>query len=276
MTEVLASDGLRLYAESHGAGIPVVFSCGYCTTSENFRAQVDPLTAAGAKVILWDYRGHGRSDAPEDPESYSLEIVLDDLQRVLAWATPDRPAVLAGHSLGGLVSLHTAVKHPDCTAGLVMIDSGPGFKNAEAQAGWTAQVERTAFFLESRGMQALIDGKGAATAIGRRKELPAAQAAARAIAAQNPKAVANFGRRVSGPPAPVIDELVDIRVPALVIVGEADDPYLRAGEVMAERLPNAEFQMLAGAGHVGNIEESDAFNRLVADFLKRIADRIEG
>ena len=116
-------------------------------------------------------------------------------------------------------------------------------------------------------MEVLLSGKAAATAIGSRPELPAAQAAARAIAAQDPAAVAAFGRRVAGPAPSVIDELARIEAPALVLVGEDDRAYLRAAEVMAAKLPKATHVVLPGAGHIGNIEEADAFNAALLRFL---------
>ena len=57
--DVTAGDGVRLYAEAQGRGLPVVLSCAYCTTHENFRPQVEPLVRAGARVVLWAYQGHG-------------------------------------------------------------------------------------------------------------------------------------------------------------------------------------------------------------------------
>jgi pimeloyl-ACP methyl ester carboxylesterase len=268
VSAVTASDGLRLYAEAHGEGTPVVFSCGFATTHENFRPQVAPLVAAGYRAVLWDYRGHGRSQAAPDPAGYHLAQVVDDLGRVLDWAAPGRPAVVGGLSLGGLVSLHFALAHPERVRALLLLDSGPGFKNPDAAARWQAQVERTAELLEARGMQALLSGRAASTAIGRRPELPAARAAAEAIAAQDPRAVAEFGRRVAGPAPPVIDELGRVEAPALVLVGEHDEAYLRAADVMAARLPKARKVVLAGAGHISNIEEADAFNSAVIGFLR--------
>ena len=272
MSRVRASDGLLLYAEAHGEGVPVVFSCGFATTCENFRPQVAPLAAAGARVVLWDYRGHGRSGVPDDPASYTIEQVVDDLGRVLDWAAPGRRAVLGGLSLGGLVSLHFALAHPRRVRGLLLLDSGPGFKNPEAAARWQAQVERTAALLETRGMGVLLRGPAAATAIGRRPELPAARAAAEAIAAQDPRAVAEFGRRVAGPAPPVIDDLARIEAPALVLVGEEDEAYRRAADVMAARLPKASKVVLPGAGHIGNIEEAEAFNAAVVRFLGELGE----
>ena len=134
------------------------------------------------------------------------------------------------------------------------------------------QLHRTASFLEKRGMGALIE-KAAPMCIGSRPELPAAQAAARAIEAQDPRGLAHFGRRVAAPAPPVIDDLGRIDVPALVVVGEKDEAYLRAAEVMAARLPRAESVTIPGAGHIVNIEEAEAFNRVVIDFLGRSVPR---
>ena len=86
---VEASDGVGLYAEAHGQGTPVVLSPGLCQTHENFHPQVAPLVAAGYRIVLWDYRGHGLSRAPENADAYSIDQVVDDLARVLAWAAPD-------------------------------------------------------------------------------------------------------------------------------------------------------------------------------------------
>jgi pimeloyl-ACP methyl ester carboxylesterase len=262
-----ASDGVTLYAEAHGEGPPVLLSPGYCQTHENFRSQVAPLAAAGFRVVLWDYRGHGLSGAPPDPARYSMAQVVDDLGRVLDRAAPGRRAVLGGLSFGGLASLHFTLAHPERVRGLVLIASGPGFKNPEAQARWEEQVERIAARLEERGFEGYVDGRAARTAIGLRPELPAAQAAGRAILAQDPRAVARFGRRVAGPVPGVIDELGKLDVPTLVLVGERDADYLRAAEVMAARIPGAQHVLVPRGGHVVNIEEAEAFNRALLEFL---------
>jgi pimeloyl-ACP methyl ester carboxylesterase len=271
---VLASDGAQLYAEAHGEGVPVLLSCGLCTTHENWRPQVAPFVAAGLRVLLWDYRGHGRSQAPHDPAAYGMQQVVDDLGRVLAWGAGDTPAVLGGLSFGGLASLHFALAQPARVRALLLIDTGPGFKNPDAQARWQAQIERTAGFLEARGCEAFVASKAAATAIGLHAQTPQAQAAARAIAAQDPVGLALFARRVAGPAPPVIDRLGEIERPALVVVGEHDEPYQRAAEVLASRLPKAESARIAGAGHVVNLDEPAAFDAAVLGYLARLSLRV--
>lgn len=272
VARVATADGYELHAEAHGEGIPLVLSCGLCTTAENWRPQVDGLSGAGLRVVLWDFRGHGRSDAPDDPAAYDLERVVDDLGRVLDWAAPGRPALVGGLSFGGLASLHLALQSPGRTRALLLVDTGPGFKNPEAQGRWEAQVERTAAFAETRGMRAFVDSRASATMVGLHPERPAARAAADAIAAQTPHGIAHFARRVAGPARPVIDRLGEIEAPALVVVGEKDDAYLRASEVLAKRMPAARRVVIPRAGHVVNLDEPEAFDAAVLDFVRTLPD----
>ena len=268
--KIAASDGARLSVETHGAGMPIVFSCGYSTTRENFRPLVEPLVAAGHRVVLWDFRGHGESDAPADAGAYSFDQVIDDLGRVLDATVHGEAAVLAGFSFGGALSLHFTLRHPARVRALVLLDTGPGFKNPEAQERWLAQVERIAVNVETKGLESFVGSRAAATAIGRRPELPAAQRAARAIAAMQPHGVAHFGRRVAGPVPACIDELAQIAVPALVVIGAEDEAYLRAADVMAARIPGAAKVVIPGAGHVTTIEEPAAVTAAILGFLRTL------
>jgi len=271
MVALIAEDGVGLYAESHGDGIPVIWSNGLCTTCENFRLQVEPFVAAGAQLILWDYRGHGRSESPDDPAAYTFDRVLADLGRVLDWAAPGRRAVLGGTSFGGLASLHFAHRNPERVRGLILIATGPGFKNPEAAARWSEMTEKSAALIEREGPSAFVEGRAAPSLIGLRPDLPVARAAADAIARQDPVGLVHFQRQIAAQVPPIIDELSEIDCPTLVAVGEKDDAFLRAADVMAARLPRVERETVPGAGHMVNIDESEAFDAMALRFLGKIA-----
>ncbi len=275
LTHLEMEDAVSIYFELHEPAQPhgatVVFSCAYCTTHENWRGQVEPLTRAGHRVVLWDLRGHGRSGAPTQDAAYTMDRVVEDLRQVADHVSPDAPIVAAGLSFGGLASLHFMRAHADRVAALALIGSGPGFKKPEAASGWAEQTERTARFLESRGLDAFVDGRAGATCVGGRPELPAAQRAAAAIRAQDPAALARFGRRVSGLAPSVIDELASMDVPALVLVGAGDKAFLRAAEVMATKLPQARHVVIPDAGHIVNIEQQERFNEALLSFLQGLS-----
>ncbi|MFP6630521.1 MAG: alpha/beta hydrolase [Myxococcota bacterium] len=270
MSHFETADGLSLYAEAHGEGPPIVFSCAFSTSHENWRPQVEPLVQAGHRVILWDYRGHGLSNAPHDPAAYTMDKVVDDLGRLLEWGAGGQPAVLAGLSFGGLASLHYSARQLASVRGLVLVATGPGFKNAEAAAKWQARADRSAGFIETKGFEAFVHGKAGPTCIGRDPELPAARAAGQAIIAQDSVAVGLFGRNITGPAPSVIDELAGIEVPALVVVGEDDPGFHQAAEVMAAKLPQARSVRVKGGGHILNIEVADDFNAMLVDFLSAL------
>lgn len=269
MANVEASDGTILYAESHGDGTPVIFSCALNTTHENWRPQVAALVAAGRRVVLWDYRGHGRSGVPDDAVAYSMQHVVGDLGRVLDWAAPGETAVLAGLSFGGLASMHFALAQPDRVRALVLAGTGPGFKKPEAQERWQSSCDRTASFLEAKGAEVFAE-RAVEMTVGAHPERAAAVAAAAAIAAQSPSGLAHFGRRVAGPAPSVIDELAGLSAPALVIRGEHDEAYARAADVMVAKLPDARSVTLAEAGHILNLDEPAAFDAALLAFLDEV------
>ncbi|MFP6641698.1 MAG: alpha/beta fold hydrolase, partial [Myxococcota bacterium] len=192
MARLEASDGVDLYVErfdpdESATGIPIIFSCAYSTTHVHWHPQVDAMVAAGHRVGLWDFRGHGRSEAPPDPGHYSMEQVVSDLAAVMDWLAPGERCVLGGLSFGGLASLHLTRRWPERVRALVLADTGPGFKNPKAAAEWKRRSERTADVIEERGLETFVTGKAAPTCIGRQPELPAARAAAAAVVAQDPR-----------------------------------------------------------------------------------------
>src|SRR5262249_38665049 len=210
------------------------------------------------------------SDAPADPAAYHIDRVVDDLARVLDRTVGGEPAVVGGLSFGGLLSMHLALAQPDRVRALLLVDTGPGFKNPEAQAGGEARVERIAAAAERRGM-AEYAARAATQLVGLRPDEPAARAAFAAVAAQTPHGIANFARRVAGPASPVIDRLGEIAVPALGIGGGKGGAHPRAADVLSARLPRAERRTIPGAGHIVNLDAPEAFDAEVVAFLNQLA-----
>ncbi len=205
-----------IHFEVSGSGPAVLLTHGFTGSSADFAKLVEPLSKSYT-VITWDLRGHGRSDSPDDPSSYSVEISLRDMAALLERAGVER-AALVGHSLGGYLSLAFHLAHPERVSALVLIGTGPGFRKDEARAGWNEMVETRARSLEKKG-----------------REFIGLAHAARGILAQRD--------------GKVIESLPSIRVPTLIAVGENDETFLAGSRYMAEKIPGAALEIIAGAGH---------------------------
>ncbi|MFI5314657.1 MAG: alpha/beta fold hydrolase [Myxococcota bacterium] len=268
MAYVEASDGAKIFWRATGEGPPLLLSCASFSTHLHWSGQEAEL-GRFARVISWDYRGHGLSDAPDELSRYTLAQVVDDLRRVHAAAAGDSPAFAAGLSVGGIVSLSYARSRPERVRALVLCNTGPGFKNPEALAQWSAMLERAAEKLGEVGIEKYLEGSRArAELLGLHPESPLAAEARRGLLRSSVAGLQRFARGVAGPVPNLVDALPEIRQPALVLVGEHDSNFQRASQVLAAKLPRAERVEIAGAGHVLNLDEPDAFVREVERFVR--------
>ena len=244
-------NGIRIYYEVSGGGPAVLLTHGYSATGRMWEPQRAAL-GDRCRLITWDMRGHGETDSPEDPLQYSEALTVADMRTLLELLGVDQ-AVVGGQSLGGYMSLAFYRDHPQMARALVICDTGPGFRNPEARAAWNRVAEERARELEKRGLSAL-------------GSTPEVQATARYHRSAQGLAHAARGMYAKFD-STVIDSLPRVRVPTLVIVGEQDEPFLAASQYMAAKIPGARLEVIPGAGHAANLDQPEAFNRLLLDFL---------
>lgn len=242
-------DGVRIYYESEGEGPAILLSHGYGATSAMWDAQVAHLRDRW-RVIRWDFRGHGRSDYPEDQAEYSEAKTVADMAAVLD-ACGVGEAIVGGLSLGGYMSLAFYGIHPGRVRALLLFDTGPGFKKDAAREAWNARAEERARRLETEGAAAL--SKSSEVLASRHRDTLGLARAARGMLAQRD--------------ARVIEMLPEVLVPTLVLVGSRDEPFLAASDYMANKIPNARKVVVPDAGHAANLDQPAAFNAAVDDFL---------
>jgi pimeloyl-ACP methyl ester carboxylesterase len=263
---VEASDGAKIFWRASGDGVPLLLSCASFSTHSHWAGQEAEL-AKFARVISWDYRGHGLSDAPDELARYSLAQVVDDLARVHSAAAGDTPAIAAGLSVGGIVSLSYALARPERVRALVLVNTGPGFKNPEALAQWQSMLERAAQKMGEVGLEKYLEGNRArAELLGLHPESVLAAEARAGVLRSSVAGLQRFARGVAGPVPNLVDSLSEVTQPALILAGEHDQNFMRASHVMAAKLPGAERVEIAGAGHVLNLDEPEAFVREVRRF----------
>jgi pimeloyl-ACP methyl ester carboxylesterase len=245
-------NGITIHYDEAGRGPALLLSHGYSATRRMWDGQ---LKAFGDRyrVISWDMRGHGETESPNDPKQYSADLTVADMRGLLDHLGIRR-AVIAGLSLGGYVSLAFHLAHPDMVRALVICDSGPGYRNAEARAAWNARAHDRARDLETRGLE-VLHGRSveAREAIRHHRSAQGLAHAARGMLAQEDSRV--------------IDSLPSIRVPTLVVVGDRDEPFLAPSRYMAGKIAGARLEVIDGAGHASNLDQPEAFNKVVGTFL---------
>ncbi|HTC97169.1 MAG TPA: alpha/beta fold hydrolase [Bradyrhizobium sp.] len=248
-------DGVRIHYEVHGSkihddGPPLILTHGYSSTSAMWEGQVEALSKHH-KLILWDMRGHGQSDYPDDPACYSEALTVGDIAALLD-VVGAKKAIVGGLSLGGYMSLAFYRAHPERVSALLIIDTGPGFKKDDARAAWNKRALDTADRFDREGLEVLKSASRERSTVSHR-DAKGLALAARGMLTQRD--------------ARVIEVLPDIKVPSLVVVGADDAPFLAASDYMAAKIAGAQKVVIPAAGHAVNIDQPQAFIEAVVPFL---------
>ena len=207
---------------------------------------------------------------PTDPAAYSQERAVADAIAVLDGLAIDQAHVV-GLSMGGFTALHLALRHPERVSSAVV-----------AGAGYGAQPDRAdAFRAESVLTAAAFAAEGAAKVAERYAIGPARVQ----FQNKNPRGWAEFAAALAGHSSlgsaltmrgvqaarpslyALTDELAQLRIPVLVLVGDEDEGCLEPALMLKRTIPTAGLAVLPRTGHTANLEEPDVFNRAVDSFL---------
>ncbi len=269
-TAVLERPGGRLVYEATGEGPAVVLVHGFGLDRRMWDPQAEYL-AARFLVVRYDCRGFGAS-GPFDPAVPYTHA--DDLVALLDHLGLGRPA-LAGLSFGGRVVLQTALAAPDRVHGLVLLDAvldGVAW-DRESEAG----LGEVALAVQAGGVPA---GRAAWLAhplfAAARQEPGLARRLAAMVGGYPGQHWLGLDPHRQVPPDP-FDALEHVAAPTLVAVGEHDVPGFREmSAVLARRIPGAEHRVVAGAGHMVNMEQPAVVNELLARFLDGLPPASDG
>lgn len=249
----LLRDGVQIYYEDHGQGLPILLSHGFGASTGMWKGEIDTFQTQ-YRLIPWDMRGHGMSDSPQNQALYTQDTAVEDMRAILDHLQIAQ-AVIAGHSLGGYLSLRFYATYPQRVRALILQGCGPGYRKAAARAEWNNRTERRAQTLETQGLAVL--GGGAEVKVSIQRSAMGLARAARGILSQVD--------------ARVIDCLPRIAVPTLIIAGEGDTPYIDGTHYMASHIPNAIKVIIANAGHGANVEQPQVFQEAMGNFVQSLS-----
>jgi pimeloyl-ACP methyl ester carboxylesterase len=252
--ESFVSDGLRLAyldlpAEGENLGEPILLIHGFASTHRINWGQTGwtaALTKAGRRTILFDNRGHGKSDKPHDPAAYATPLMADDAANLLAHLQIPRADVM-GYSMGARIGAFLALARPDLVRSLILGGLGDH----------------------------LVDGVGLPLGIADAMEAPSLDALSdpmqrmfRGFADQNRCDLTALAACIRGSRQTLSrDEVARISAPTLVAIGTAD-PVAGDAHALAALLPDGEALDIPGRDHNRAVGDK-VYKQGVADFLKR-------
>jgi pimeloyl-ACP methyl ester carboxylesterase len=263
-------DGVRLYYEEVGEGEPLVFVHEFAGEAESWRPQVQ-FFARRYRTVAYNARGYPPSDVPDDPAAYSQERAVEDIRGVLDHLGI-RTAHLCGLSMGGYAVLHFGLTYPQRARSLVVAGCGYGSGDREAFRRDSAQVVKR---FEEEGMPRVADwySRGPTRVQFLDKDPKGWQEFHDRLAAGSARGHALTMQGVQMKRPSVFDlgpRLEALRVPTLVVTGDEDEPCLEPALFMKRKIPSAGLVVLPRAGHTINLEEPEAFNRAVLDFVTAV------
>ncbi len=256
-------DGAAIEYDVRGEGPAILLLHAFPLGLFMWDAQVESL-AATHRVVRFDARGFGGSAPSDGP--LTMERIADDGALLLDHLGIEK-AVVGGCSMGGYAAFAFVRRHTQRLVGLVLQDTRAGADSAEAKANRATLAARVLAEGASAAAEAFLPKLvGVTTAA----ERPALVAAVRdRILATPPQGIANALHGL-GARADSRETLPTIEVPTLVLVG-AEDVLTPPGEaaIMAAAIPRARLDVIAGAGHLANLENPEAVNAALRAFLAR-------
>jgi 2-succinyl-6-hydroxy-2,4-cyclohexadiene-1-carboxylate synthase len=224
-------------------------------------------------TIAPDLPGHGRSADRAAGHGYNFDACVDDLVATLA-ATGHDSAQWLGYSMGARLALACAVRHPSRVRSLVLLAGRAGIADPGERAARRCADEALAARIEQLGVEAFLDEWLAQPLFATLQRLgPDFMARERATRLANDARGLASSLRALGPAAqpPLFDALPRVNVPVLLVAGALDERFVAAAHELARSLPRAEVCVIPDAGHAAHVEQPEAFQRAVHEFLRRAA-----
>mgnify|MGYP001195782552 CR=1 FL=1 len=272
MPHATTDDGVKLYYEETGAGDAVLFIHEFADDYRGWEPQIRHFSRR-YRCIVYNARGYPPSDVPPSPSSYSQMRAVGDALAVLDHLSIEK-AHIVGLSMGGFCALHFGLNHPGRAISLVVGSCGYGAQ-ADKREQFRDEALTTADSFESIGMAKTAEryALGPTRVQYQNKDPRGWREFAEHLAEHSAKGSANTMRGVQAERPSLydlVDDMAKLAVPTLIISGDEDEPCLEPSLLMKRLIPSAGLVFLPLTGHAINLEEPDAFNRAVQDFLTAV------
>ncbi|HEY8766272.1 MAG TPA: alpha/beta fold hydrolase [Dehalococcoidia bacterium] len=261
-------NGIDIYFERHGeAGEPLVLIHGYTGDISDWRFQIEAFAQTN-RVLVLDNRGHGRSEAPKDRASYTIEQMAFDAE-ALAIEVGFERYHLAGHSMGGAIAQEIALASPGRLLSLTLEDTAYSFDlSRNEMITKLAAIRRK--IAEQQGMAAVA---AIPSPFPLPPHMPKEREGETRERMERMSVDGYIGAQEGLNAWPgTVDRLASIVAPTLVVYGEFDFFLLiQAAKRMAKLIPGAVLESIPEAGHSPQYERPELFNAALRQHLDRVA-----
>lgn len=264
-------DGVKIYYEETGAGMPMLFLHEYGGDKRSWEPQVRHFSRDHRCIVMCS-RGYPPSDVPEDETLYGQDFAIQDALAVMDAAGIEK-AVVVGLSMGGYTGLRLAIHHPDRVIALAAASAGAGSLTEGLQVFRKEAFERSEDYLEAGKMLAEPFANGPTRTQLKRKDIRGWEEFRDQLAEHPAIGAAYTLRHVQGGRPSLFDfeaEFNACAVPTLLMVGDEDDVCLDVNVWLKRSMPTSGLRVYAKSGHLINLEDPATFNAEIADFLRSV------
>ena len=272
MAQAVADDGVGLFFEETGRGMPLVFVHEFAGDHRSWEPQMRHF-GQRYRAIAFNARGYPPSEVPGDVGFYSQARAADDIAAVLDHLGISQAHVV-GLSMGGFATLHFGFRHPGRARSLVVAGCGYGADPA-SRAGFREEGANTVAFIREHGMAVFAERYGfGPTRVQLQNKDPRGFAEfLRQLAEHSPVGAVNTQLGVQRERPSLYDltaEMRRLQAPTLILTGDEDWPCLAPGLLMKQHISTSALAVMPNCGHGINLEDPDLFNRIVGDFLAQV------
>jgi pimeloyl-ACP methyl ester carboxylesterase len=254
----LNNNGAALFYEQSGEGRPIIFTHGASWNHLQWRKQVDFLSGQ-YQVITWDVRGHGHStlpDGPVDSEDFSADLIalMDNLNL--------DNAIICGLSMGGHISLQTAIRYPDRVKGLILMGT-PCSNTFNLYEKVFVPVNR----FSSRLIPLQTSGEIQAKMLSKFNpdNYQYITEAFSMLSRENWNRVWDAVTRMESK-----NDLHKVKCPTLLLIGEHDSMTKYQQDYIHQHIVGSELRVIANAHHGTNLDNPSAVNQAILDFIQKL------
>ena len=245
---------------TRGEGFPLVLVHGFTGSSLDWTDVVEAL-ARDRQVITFDHRGHGESPNTGDAATYTFDQLVTDMSGLVDGLGLERFDLL-GHSMGGVVSMRYALKHPERVRSLVLMDTA-----ARAMGGAGDFLRGGIELVRANGTRAVFDVVQPFLGTGERADVLRERMRIK-LEQMDPVAFVEFGEELLSYPS-MLDRMAALTIPTTVVVGENDTGLRPAADELAATVPGAVLVVVPDAAHSPQDENRDAWLDAIEAHLAR-------